>query len=160
MAFENVNSHSLKQSLQSCKNTLKKSQVQSLLDDVTSENGWICDSKKELVQALNKLVNTRYNERENRLNEYISAANKIDEYQELEQENRTLSSRLTSLNSKLYYIEYYKEKQEVNGEEVYVTNSRWQKDINVQNQMSQIEEKINQNKKQMNNLKAQITNKI
>lgn len=160
MAFENVNSHSLKQSLQSCKNTLKKSQVQSLLDDVTSENGWICDSKKELVQALNKLVNTRYKELENRLNEYISAANKIDEYQELEQENRTLSSRLTSLNSKLYYIEYYKEKQEVNGEEVYVTNSRWQKDINVQNQMSQIEEKINQNKKQMNNLKAQITNKI
>ena len=160
MAFENVNSHSLKQSLQSCKNTLQQSQVQSLLDDVASENGWICDSKKELVQALNKLVNTRYKELENRLNEYISVANKIDEYQELEQENRTLSSRLTSLNSKLYYIEYYKEKQEVNGEEVYVTNSRWQKDINVQNQMSQIEEKINQNKKQMNNLKAQITNKI
>ena len=105
-------------------------------------------------------MNTRYKELENRLNEYISVANKIDEYQELEQENRTLSSRLTSLNSKLYYIEYYKEKQEVNGEEVYVTNSRWQKDINVQNQMSQIEEKINQNKKQMNNLKAQITNKI
>lgn len=112
MSFEKVNVNSLKQALQSCKNALKTSKIKELASDVASDNSWQTDSKNQLKQALNTLANTRYKELEKTLDKYIQAASKIDQYQDLERENKQLLQQNQSLNTKLYYTEYYKEKEE------------------------------------------------
>ena len=109
MSFEKVNVNSLKQALQSCKNALKTSKIKELASDVASDNSWQTDSKNQLKQALNTLANTRYKELEKTLDKYIQAASKIDQYQDLERENKQLLQQNQSLNTKLYYTEYYKE---------------------------------------------------
>ena len=161
MSFEKVNVNSLKQALQSCKNALKTSKIKELASDVASDNSWQTDSKNQLKQALNTLANTRYKELEKTLDKYIQAASKIDQYQDLERENKQLLQQNQSLNTKLYYTEYYKEKEEgPDGEDIYVTRSRRVKDYSVQNRMNQIEDKINENKRRMNTLKNEVSNQI
>ena len=161
MSFEKVNVNSLKQALQYCKNNLKTSKIKELASDVASDNSWQTDSKNQLKQALNTLANTRYKELEKTLDKYIQAASKIDQYQDLERENKQLLQQNQSLNTKLYYTEYYKEKEEgPDGEDIYVTHSRRVKDYSVQNRMNQIEDKINENKRRMNTLKNEVSNQI
>ena len=80
MAYENVDTSRLRAAINDCKNTLSYSSSNSAINGLT-DDVWSGSAKKNLTSALNKLVNTRYKEIEDTLDEYLSVVDSIESYQ-------------------------------------------------------------------------------
>lgn len=131
MAFENVDTVSLRRALTSCKNSLSYKETEKLIGSISSST-WACEAKKNLQNSVDKLVNVRYKDLEKKLDDYLSAISSIEEYKSLEKENKSLESKLASLRA----------------------SSSKVKEKNVE--MEKIKSRIRENKTRMDNLKNRV----
>lgn len=161
MAYENVNVNSLKNAINSCINSLDCSRTKQIIGDLSNNNVWQSDSKKNLVNALEKLSNTRYKELKKKLKEYLNLVDDIEKYQKLEKENESLRSKNDSLNNRLYRTEKeVNETKDSNGNIVREETEKTIKDYGVANQISNNKNKIESNKEKMSSLRTRISNSI
>ncbi len=135
MAFENVDTTSLKNALTSCKNSLKSKKIEELASTISSSN-WECDAKKNLKSSLDKLAATRYKDLEKKLDDYFNMIPLIEEYKNLDKENLRLK-----------------------GELINVSNMP-NKTKGKSEQLERIKRKIRENKTRMDNLKNRVESLI
>lgn len=161
MAFENINVTSLRNAINSCKNSLDKTTIQELSNNISNQNVWQSDSQNNLKNALNKLSNTRYKVLEDKLNEYLKIADYIEEYQILNSSNSALLSKSNNLSKRLYYTEsYFVDEVDEDGNTIQREHTRTVKDYSVQRQLNSISTQIKDNKDTMEKLKNNISNSL
>lgn len=160
MAFENVNVTSLKNSINNCKSSLNHNASQSLITTL-SQNVWQADAKQNLIDALTTINEERYKKLEDTLDTYLTIADKIQNYKNLEQENRNLYNEISSLQGRLWYTEYYTEYYtDQYGYTHSEEHSRRVKDYGVENQINNNYNRINSNNSNMERLKNEVSNLI
>lgn len=190
MAFENVDVNSLKSALNSCKNSINHTKTDSLINAISSPTIWQGKSQNNLKQALQSLRDVRYKELENQLNSYIGVVSNIEQYKNLEQQNRQYSNEINSLQSQVASasIQTY---TVVGGDTLYaiarknnttvdaIAEANNIQDINnirvgqvftipngavntagLNSQIQTIQSKINQNQNEMETLKNRVANAI
>lgn len=161
MAFENVNTSSLKYALNSCKNSINRSISENLSNSIINNNIWYCDSRNKLKRAIDRNMEI-YDRLESQIDEYLQVANKIEEYKNLEEENRNLRNEYRSLEGRLWEEEdrthwYYNwELQKWDYDDYTVTV----KNIHVENSMNRIQSEINSNTNRMYSLENSIKNMV
>lgn len=161
MAFENVNVDSLRNALNSCKNSINHTISENLIGNIEESSNWVSSAKHNLNKSLNTLTNERYKSLEQLIDKYLEVTNYIGEYKQLEQENKELSQQYNNLSSRLYYTEYYTETStDIEGNTISITKSRRVKDYGVERQMININQKIIENKEKMENLNTKVRNSI
>lgn len=153
MAFEYVDTSSLRNALTECKNKINYNKTKELISDISKNNVWQARSKDVLSKALQKLKDKRYKELEDKINNYLSLVTDIEKYQSLASENKSLKNEYSSLSSKLYYTETYTDS---NG--AIITETK--KDLSVQSQMNSILSQINKNKDKMKTLENKVSSSI
>ena len=161
MAFEKINVSSLKKSLNECKNSINYAVSEELIGDISNVNVWQVESQKNLKKSLDTLVNKRYKDLEEKINDYLNLISYIDDYKELEQKNEELQSDYNYYRNRLYYTETYQDTvTDIRGNTKTITRERTVKDYNIQNKMNNIKTKINNNKAKMENLRNKVSNGI
>ena len=153
MAFEYVDTSSLRNALTACKESIDYKSTNKLISDISKNNVWQTESKDVLSKALQKLKDKRYKELEDKINNYLSLVTYIEKYQSLASENKSLENEYSSLSSKLYYTETYTDS---NGSTITETK----KDLSVQSQMNSIRSQINKNKDEMKTLENKVSSSI
>ncbi len=161
MAFDNINVSSLKNALVQCKNSIDYSTTEELINNISNTSIWQSSSQTNLKNALIKLKDERYQELEEKINNYLEATSYIERYQDLEKENVSLNREYSSLSRKLYYNETYTETTK-NSDGTLKKETRTQrvKDKSVERQMTYIERKIEANTRDMENFKNIVSNYI
>jgi hypothetical protein len=161
MAFETVDVSSLKNSINSCKNSINHKTTDSLIESVSNNAVWQTDAKNNLKKSLERLNNERYNPLEQKLESYLAIASMIEEYQSLVKENDSLEKQYSSLQSRLYYTEYYTTTStDSEGNTHQESHSRTVKDYGVERQMIDVRRQINENKSRMEILQNNVSNLI
>ena len=145
MAFEYVDTSSLRNALTACKESIDYKSTNKLISDISKNNVWQTESKDVLSKALQKL--------KDKINNYLSLVTYIEKYQSLASENKSLENEYSSLSSKLYYTETYTDS---NGSTITETK----KDLSVQSQMNSIRSQINKNKDEMKTLENKVSSSI
>lgn len=153
MAFEDVDTSSLRNALTACKESINYESTNKLISDISENNVWQTGSKDVLSKALQKLKNKRYKELEDKINNYLSLVTDIETYQSLASKNESLESQYSSLSSKLYYTETYTDSSGA-------TITETKKDSSVQAQMNSIRSQINSNKEEMKRLENKVSSSI
>lgn len=92
MAYENIDTASLRAALNDCLNTLDYSSSSSIISGLT-DDVWMGNSKNNLVGALDRLVNTRYKNVEAAINHYLSVVDAIEMYQNANKNVNSLESQ-------------------------------------------------------------------
>lgn len=158
MAFENVDVASLKSALNTCKNNLNHSTTDSIISNLSS-NSWMADSKTNLKKALEKLVNTRYKNLSDKIDEYLTAAGYIQEYKDLDAENDSLEQQIASLNSNLYTTGLKKSVSiDYDGERHISIGKEKIENPEVKRQIDNLTNEIINNNEAMESLKAKVEN--
>ena len=98
MAFENINTELLKNALNNCINSINYSSSKQILDDIQGNNIWVCASRDNFKKALEKLINVRYKELENKLKQYCTLVDQIEKYKQVLDNNATLQAQLQALD--------------------------------------------------------------
>lgn len=161
MAFENINVTSLKNALLQCKNSIDYSTTDEVIQNISSSTVWQSDTKNKLRETLGRLKNEKYKDLENLLNDYLYAVSYIDEYQELERENKSLEIEYSNLQDRLYYTEEYTTSTTSSDGTVETeTHTRTVKDYSVELKMNNVRETINNNNEKMSYLENKVSNLI
>lgn len=165
MAFENVNPGSLRNAINSCRNSINKSKIDNIKASLSSDSVWQADAKKNFLNALTKLKDERYKQLEEQLNKYIQIPPLIEEYQRLEKENKTLEQNISNLqntNNSLQGRLWRTVNDESGYEDEYgnrhtrIVGSHQEKDYGVENQINANNNQINNHRHQINNNKQRM----
>lgn len=161
MAFESINVSSLRNALTSCKNTINHNYTDEIIGNITNSNIWKCNSRDTLSKALSTLSTKRYKALEDRIDKYLEATSKIEKYKRLKIENENLKAQYNDLSNNLYYTnEYTETTTDEEGNEVTETHTETLIDYSVENEMNEIDKKIEENKLEMDRLERQVANSI
>ena len=102
MALKDINVSALRGSLNACFNSINNSYTTDIVTSLSGDSSWSGQAKNNLKTAIDTLTNTRYSELKDKLEEYLSVADTIEEYQTIYNEmielNEELTSKKTSLN--------------------------------------------------------------
>lgn len=98
MAFENINTELLKNALNNCINSINYSSSKQILDDIQGNNVWVCASRDNFKNALEKLINVRYKELEDKLKQYCALVDQIEKYKQVLDNNASLQAQLQALD--------------------------------------------------------------
>lgn len=79
MAYENVDTNQLRSALNDCLNNLDSSKLSSVSEGLT-DSIWKGSAKDNLKSAIDKLVDTRYEDLREKIKSYISEVDKIETY--------------------------------------------------------------------------------
>lgn len=101
MLFENIDAESLKQAINDCINSIDFTSTEQIIENLSNNTVWQSESKQVLSKALKTLVNTRYKELKEYLNECLTIANHIEEYKALGEELETKNAEKTKLQQQL-----------------------------------------------------------
>ena len=142
MAYENIDTASLRAALNDCLNTIDYSSSSSIISGLT-DGVWMGNSKNNLVGALDRLVNTRYKNVEDAINHYLSVADAIDIYQNANNNLNSLESQKSEKEQQLK-IEQSK------------SNKNQSKIDTLQNEIDSLTTQINNQKNQMNEITIDI----
>lgn len=161
MAFENVDVRSLKSAINSCKNSLNYNNSLDNINSISSNSVWQTDSRDTLRKALVKLTNERYEDLEDKLNDYLSIAGIIERYKDLEDDNERMRNKITSLKPKLYYTKRYTVTYtDANGDKQTKVRTKRVKDYAVEKQINSLEQQIKENEKEMKVLENRVSSLI
>lgn len=161
MAFENVNPTSLRNALQSCKNTINHSISDELITSLDNNSVWESDAKKNLSDALETLSHTHYKALEGKIDDYLKATGYIETYQAKERENKNMRSQLNSLYPRLYRTEERSSTwTDMFGYQHTHTWTETVKDYGVESQINSLNNRIYSNKNEMESLKNKVNNLI
>lgn len=159
MAYDNVNTTSLINSLNACKDALNYYRCRAINDSLSNPSIWESDVKYNIQRAIDSLVNDGYKELERMLNDYIATADNINNYQKLEKEHASLKSNCNTLENEL--------KEEKKDRWYEDENGKWQKATKNETKINEIENnlkntktKINEISSKMDNLQNTINNSI
>lgn len=89
--FDDVDVGSLKNAINSCKNSINYKTTQRLISDVSSSSVWDASCKSNLQNSMQELI-TRNTDIEKKLDSYLGVASLIGEYQKLEKEEKELEA--------------------------------------------------------------------
>ena len=161
MAYESINVYQLKDAINRCKQTLNHSITDSLKDSIMNDDVWHNDTRDSLRKYLDRF-GSLYSDIENTLNSYMSIANEIEKYKNLQAENSSLSNECNQLEGRLYYNEtYYEEHEDPKTKKtVREYKTRRVKDQNVQNSINNKRNKIGSNNSEMNRIVDRLRNSI
>lgn len=101
MAFENINTELLKNAINSCISSIDYSSSKQIVTDITNNNIWGTASRDNFKKAMEKLINVRYKDLENKLNEYLKLVEQIEKYKSISDSNVALQLQLSTLNASL-----------------------------------------------------------
>lgn len=161
MDFENVDVPSLVNALTQCKDSIDYKASLELINDISNVSVWQSSSQSNLKNALTILTTDRYEELKGKLDCYLTVASYIAQYQNLSKENILLNKQYNDLSYKLYYEETYTTSVTLaDGTVTTETSTRTVMDKNIHSQMINIQNKIDENKKKMDELKKLIYNSI
>lgn len=94
MAFENIDTKRLIDSLTQIKQSINYKKIENINSNLKSNSVWVSKSRDNLTSAIDKLVNTRYKKLEKELENYLEVAKYIDKYKTLQEElKRDLSDQ-------------------------------------------------------------------
>ena len=94
MAFENINTELLKNALNNCINSINYSSSRQ----IQGNNVWVCASRDNFKNALEKLINVRYKELEDKLKQYCTLVDQIEKYKQVLDNNASLQAQLQALD--------------------------------------------------------------
>lgn len=160
MAFESVDVNSLKSALTQCRNSINFNTTNQLMNNISNSSVWQSDSQKNLKNAMSTLVNKRYAELIEKLNNYSNVVSYIEQYKSLESENASLERESNDLSRRLYRDETYEIKTSVKGRVKTETRVRTVKDSGVENSINNIRNRINNNNSKMETLKNKVYSSI
>lgn len=101
MAFENVNVSSLKNSINSCIDSINYSSSKEIIEKISSNNIWQASSRDNFKRALTKLVDVRYKNLEKKLKDYLKITDMIEEYQKLSNNQSASQLKLAQINAQI-----------------------------------------------------------
>lgn len=99
MAFENIRVDSLREAINSCRDSIDHERTNQVITSITDANVWNTNSKIVLKDALEFLVNSKYQDLKNKLNAYVDIPGYIDQYNELKQEISNYRARISELET-------------------------------------------------------------
>ena len=152
MALENINTSSLRNSITACKNAINYNTEKQVLNTISNESIWKTNSKDNLKNAIMTLTNQRYKELEQKLDSYYKIVSNIEKYQKLYNENELYQSDKKNLKR-----EIFKNKTTMNEEN---QNEVLRNERRIENQINNLNNKIDSNNQQMRAIKTQISNLI
>lgn len=158
MAFENVDINSLKNAISSCRNSINYNYSRNLLLTLNSNTIWQADAKQNVKRALENLINNKYRELEEELNNCSNITNLIAQYKQAEEVKTALTNQYNELNKQLYYEESYTENHwngETNSYDS-VAKKRTVKNTSVEQSMNTINNQKQEQENTMTNLLGQI----
>lgn len=139
MAFENIDVTSLRGAIYACRDSLNYNTTKELVNTFSNEDGSSVQSK--LKSSMQKLMDLRYKELENYLDNCIEASNKIEEYKMIEKEKQQYEKELIKLNEKLSM-------STLDASSIVLIN----------NQIKQINTKIFETKNQLEEIETKVKN--
>lgn len=148
MSFENVNVTSLRNSINSCINSINYTNSKEIINRITNNDVWSTASRDNLSKSLTKLIENRYEVLENKLTNYLKIADKIEEYQRLAAMQAESQAMLVTLNSELNNLINISSNNEANNEKNSIDN--------IKNQITKINDEINSNEIKMSSIKNGI----
>ena len=101
MAFENVDVTSLRQALNSCKNSINYRTSKTIINNISNPAVWQSDQQPVLKEAMEKLINIRYRNLEDKLEDYQIITNYIEDYQKLSKQNQIYTTECNNLRKEM-----------------------------------------------------------
>lgn len=151
MAFENVNTVSLKNSINSCISSINYSSSKQIINDIANNDIWSTSSRDKLSSLLQTLINTRYKDLEKKLQNYLTIADKIEKYQQLANSVSSSEALLESLETEL------SDASRVNLTYQSQGKQDTKEAIENKKKMDEILDKINSNTSDVNKNKSELT---
>lgn len=146
MAYEKVNVTSLRNSINTCLNSLSKSSSKAIIDELSRNDKWCGESKETFKKALETLINTRYQELEDYLNQCLSNVDQIENYQNAAAEKSSYNYQISGLNKQLDALQTKK-----NNATDEATKTSLQKQINeTKTKISNLESQSSSSESNMN----------
>ena len=107
MAYENVNVESAKRAINNCLEDIKQRHTASdnILSTLPGSSEWVADSKATFLSAVDKLVNTRYDELTKYLNKCLTALDNIQQYKDLQSKAASYSTQIAGKTSAVIAME-------------------------------------------------------
>lgn len=153
MAFESVNTVSLRNAINNCKTNMNNNNVIELNNKISNNNVWMNSARDNLKKAFTDLTNVKYKELTEKLDSYLMVTNYIDEYKRLQEENEYLYNRINYLRTRLYYTDTYSSVYTTAlGKRIVTTRSRTVKDYGVEREMYNLNNRISNNQQRMQQL--------
>jgi len=157
MAFENVNPQALDAAVNICKNSINYSESQKCIGAISSSTVWQANAKNKLNNALNKLINEKYQKILTYLGTISSASGLISKYKELEEENKEYQKQIYKLEDDLYYEEQERITNiDENGKEIENIRTYTVKNEYVEREIEKLKVKIKENKEEMITLENKV----
>lgn len=101
MAYENVDVTRARNAINQCLNSINYNNSSNILNDSKDNKNWNADSKTTFRTALDTLVNTRYKELKDYLNQCLTTINNIEKYKNLQSQNATYDSQIRTKSAEL-----------------------------------------------------------
>lgn len=157
MAFESVNTTSLRNALNQCKNSINHNTSKELINSISNKNTWESESQENLKRALTALNDVRYSELEETINNYLSIVNDIERYQTLQKTNTSLRQQCNNLQRSLQPSDI--RMVTIDGDESLplTLNKNY---TEIKGKISNLQSQISENNNEMTSLKNKIANSI
>lgn len=150
MAFENVNTELLKNSINSCISSIDYSSSSQIITDITNNSVWSTSSRDNFKKAMEKLIDVRYKALENKLNDYLELINQIEKYKSISDSTASMQLELSILNDELSTINQTSDSQQISALE----NDTKVSDIT--SKINSLNENISNNENTLASLKSSI----
>lgn len=147
MAFENINTVNLRNSLVACKEAINTQTIIELKNKISNDDVWKSKSRDTLKRSLEKLETVRYKELEDKLNNYIDLVQYIEEYQNLQMTINEDQSKYNSLSSNLTEE---KNKEKKDSSKMY----------EIQSKMDDMSTRIGSSRSRMAEIETYVSNSI
>ena len=96
MAYENVDVGSAKTAINQLKSSINYNSSKQILNDLGSNESWSANSKNNLKNAINTLINTRYKDLENYLEKCMTNLSKIESVKQMQAQNASYEGQINS----------------------------------------------------------------
>ncbi|MBR3117107.1 MAG: hypothetical protein IKF36_04460 [Bacilli bacterium] len=155
MAYENVDVSRAKNAINNCLNSLNHPSSDNFLSTLPGNTNWVADSKNTFVSAVDKLVNVRYKELKDYLNQCLTTLDNIEKYQNLQSQNATYNSQLSSKNNELNI--HRNNYRNMNDKTTSEAKNLKNKIDRLETEIRDLNRKINSNKDDMSNINRSIS---
>lgn len=152
MAFEDVNVERLRSAIRACKSSINYSSEKEIINTLSNDNVWQCQSKTKLKVAMQTLTNERYAELKEKLETYETIVNNIEKYQALVKDNKSMVNESMNLQRRINNT-----KNSINDENKDSVNYEL---TTMENKRINLGKRINQNRDKMEVLYKKIVNSI
>lgn len=96
--FDDVDTQLLKNAINSCIESINYSKSEQIIADITNNSVWEASSRDNFKKSMEKLINVRYKNLENKLSDYLKLVEQIEKYKAISSDMAAMQLELSAIS--------------------------------------------------------------